>query len=84
MTEDAGRIWWRSRRGLLELDLLLVPFVEASWASLDPTEQEAYRHLIAHEDQDIWSWLQAGRAEGAPEFDTIVRLILDFNDSRRR
>jgi len=82
MNQRPDRIWWRSRRGLLELDLLLLPFVEARYGSLSAAQQARYRELIEHEDQDIWAWLQAGRAPQASELDEIVRLIVAFNASR--
>jgi antitoxin CptB len=82
--QESGRIWWRSRRGLLELDLLLLPFVEARYARLGPEQQAQYRRLIECEDQDIWAWLQAGGVPDAPDLDEIVRLVVEFNASRPR
>jgi antitoxin CptB len=79
-----GSIWWRSRRGLLELDLLLLPFVEERYARLGPEQQAGYRKLIECEDQDIWAWLQAGRVPGVPDLDEVVRLVVEFNASRAR
>ena len=84
MAHEAGRIWWRSRRGLLELDLLLLPFVEERYARLGAEQQTRYRALIEHEDQDIWAWLQAGAVPDEPELDEIVRLVVAFNAARVR
>ena len=51
------RIFWHSRRGMLELDLLLVPFATEVFASLSPDEQQLYEDFLASEDQDLYHWL---------------------------
>ena len=48
----------RSRRGLLELDLLLVPFCDAVYADLSAAEQAAYDELLAEDDVVLLDWLK--------------------------
>jgi antitoxin CptB len=81
MSTERNRVWWRSRRGLLELDLLLLPFVEACYETLSAADQDSYRALIEHDDPDIWAWLQAGAAPLA-ELDGIVKRIAAFGAER--
>ena len=50
-------MWWHSRRGMLELDLLLLPFVTDKLAELDDSQQKIYQRLLEQEDQDLFSWL---------------------------
>jgi antitoxin CptB len=57
---EAGRMLWRCRRGLLELDIVLRVFVEQSYASLTEDEAEAFIRLLAYEDNDLWD-LVSGR-----------------------
>lgn len=76
-----GRIYWRSRRGLLELELLLIPFVRDSFPDLHETEQDGYVRLLEHDDLDIYDWIQ-GRCE--PEDESlrgIVARIREHNSS---
>ena len=40
------RIFWHSRRGMLELDLLLVPFVKDVFEDLTLEDQILYRDLL--------------------------------------
>lgn len=47
---------WHSRRGLLELDLVLVPFAERYFQLLPEADQDAYVKLLTCEDQDLLSW----------------------------
>ena len=53
LDEDYNRMRWASRRGLLELDLLLGPFMDACYRNLDAAKRSDYQRLMAHEDQDI-------------------------------
>ena len=56
---DLKEIYWRSRRGMLELELKLVPFVRDCFAELNPPLQAAYLQLLEQEDWQIFDWLQA-------------------------
>ncbi len=71
------RVLWRSRRGMLELDLLLVDFVRARYSLLACADQEAYRNLLEQDDWTIWEWLQRRATPTAP-FVRVVELITDF------
>lgn len=55
--EDRKRLSWHSRRGMLELDLLLVPFAEHRLPELSDDELQMYRELLEEEDQDLFMWL---------------------------
>lgn len=89
-TTDAAmrkRLYWHSRRGMWELDLLLIPFLEYCYDQLAADDQAAYRTLIEGEDQDLFSWLMQ-RSTPEPRFQRIVTLIQQHaenvnNDSRR-
>ncbi len=51
------KLVWHSRRGMLELDLLLLPFARERVRELDADLQEAYVALLRSEDQDLFAWL---------------------------
>jgi len=67
---------WHSRRGMLELDLILVPFAEHQLAGLSDSQLGLYRQLLAEEDQDLFGWFI--RREQAPTagLREIIDLIL--------
>lgn len=71
---DARRVWWRSRRGLRELDLLLLPFVEDVYPSLDPAQQAIYLRLLDNEDPELLVWF-TGR--GSP-LDGDLTAMIEF------
>jgi antitoxin CptB len=53
---ELNRLFWHSRRGMLELDVLLVPFVREVYPHLDEADRERYRKLLECEDQDMFGW----------------------------
>ncbi len=77
---ELNRCYWRSRRGLLELDLLLPPFVLAHFESLSAMQRAALQRLLDCEDQDIWNWFQQRSAPEDPVVGELIALIRAFNE----
>jgi len=74
---ELNRLFWQSRRGMLELDVLLVPFVKEVYPGLDEEDQHRYRKLLSCEDQDMFGWfMQRGEPEDE-DLRRMVRMILD-------
>ena len=46
---ELNRLFWHSRRGMLELDVLLVPFVREVFSGLGEDDQRCYRKLLENE-----------------------------------
>ena len=55
---DLKHIYWRSRRGLTELELKLVPFVRDCFRDLSDEEKDLYEQLLDWEDVDLHDLLQ--------------------------
>ncbi|RKR02459.1 antitoxin CptB [Kushneria sinocarnis] len=66
------RLYWHSRRGMWELDLMLLPFFENCFAQLDDARQQAYADLLAEQDQDLFSWLMR---RGRPMDDALAAMV---------
>lgn len=74
---DLNRLRWASRRGMLELDLILSPFVENVYPTLSPDDQRLFEQLLESEDQDLFNWfLRKGEADDAA-IQAIVQVVLD-------
>ena len=84
MSDEVGykRLCWHSRRGMLELDLILVPFIENGYLHVDERQQKQYEFLLEQEDTDIFTWFLG--SVPAPEGDLaeIVATIKAFNQGR--
>lgn len=68
---------WRSRRGLLELDLLLEPFARHRLPALDEAQRDCYEQLLAAEDPQLLEWFRNGAAP-SPQLGEMVRLVLEY------
>jgi antitoxin CptB len=72
---DIKRLLWASRRGMLELDLMFLPFLEKVYPQLTIEDQMRYWKLLECEDQDLWNWLIDRKNSGNPELQKIVDII---------
>jgi antitoxin CptB len=66
---------WRSRRGTRELDLILLGFLSAGYASLTPQDRRAYARLLDASDPDLMNWLVGQTTPPDPELAKLVRAI---------
>lgn len=51
-----ARLKWACRRGMLELDVLLLPFVEQAFDELSYEQQETFERLLTSDDPDLYAW----------------------------
>ncbi|ARN75347.1 succinate dehydrogenase assembly factor 2 [Oceanicoccus sagamiensis] len=79
---DYNRLLWASRRGMLELDLIMVPFVENCFKSLDELNQQRFINLLESEDNDLFAWFLGRGLPEDPELAAIVQQIIDYSRSK--
>ncbi len=79
---NPNRVAWRSRRGMLELDLVLAPFVEHDFVGLKDEDKARYVAMLEEEDQDMFRWFLKAEAPSDPEIAKIVSLILKRHSER--
>ncbi|MHA7817107.1 MAG: FAD assembly factor SdhE [Pseudohaliea sp.] len=75
---DHRRMRWASRRGMLELDLVLAPFVDAVYPTLGEDDRALYQRLMACEDQELYAWFLGREAPEDPALATLVRRIVAY------
>ena len=81
MNELEKKILWQCRRGLWELDAILIPFVERNFSNLDEIEIENFKKLLAYEDIEIFDILVNKKSFEDTEIEGIVSKILEFQIS---
>ncbi len=72
---DRNRLFWASRRGMLELDLVLLPFLENVYESLPQDDKERYWAMLDSEDQDMFAWFLHRKDPEDPEIKRIVDIV---------
>lgn len=68
---------WRSRRGMLELDVLLEPFTREALVNLSEAEQQTYIRLLACEDPDLFSWFMSDVRPEDRQLSAMVDKVLE-------
>ena len=77
--EEWNRAKWASRRGLLELDLLLAPFVTEAFLELNVVLRQDYRELLFQDDQDLMEWIMGRSAITEDRFVPVIKEIRRFH-----
>lgn len=67
---------WACRRGMLELDVLLAPFMEAAFDSMVETDQILFERLLTCDDPDLFAWFMGHAKCEDPELARMVDVIL--------
>lgn len=67
------RLRWRCRRGLLELDVVLLNFLEQRYPNLSPPEQNAFDKLLAIPDDTLFAYMQGDQKP----IDNELRKLVD-------
>lgn len=50
------RVMWHCRRGMLELDVLLLPYCREKFVSLSEADKAKFVDLLECEDPDLFAW----------------------------
>ncbi|MFT6206956.1 MAG: antitoxin CptB [Colwellia sp.] len=69
---EYNRLVWASRRGMLELDLILQPFIENVYKNLDVIDQKSFDMLLEEQDQDLFNWFLK---KEEPENENLLRIV---------
>jgi antitoxin CptB len=54
---EKKRVLWRCRRGMLELDIVLMRFVEEHFDALTDAQHAALEALLDEPDNDLWDMI---------------------------
>ncbi len=83
ISEDAfRRLQWQSRRGMLELDVLLVPFTNNCFKALPAEAQQVYTRLLACEDPDLFRWFMTSERPAHSALSAMVDTVLASGGSK--
>ena len=71
-----ARLKWACRRGMLELDVLFLPFVEQGFDQLSSEQQETFERLLTCDDPDLFAWLMGHQVCTDPELAKMIDIVL--------
>jgi antitoxin CptB len=71
---ELGKLRWRCRRGMKELDVLLARYVDERFCSASNAEQEAFRRLLETQDPVLYGYC-LGSVPPPARFATLIARI---------
>ena len=77
-----GKLRWRCRRGMKELDVLLARYVDQRFAGADIEEQQAFEGLLESQDTMIYAYCLGQQAPPKHLASLIERITAIAPDDR--
>ncbi|MCP5079080.1 MAG: succinate dehydrogenase assembly factor 2, partial [Psychromonas sp.] len=74
---NKSRLLWACRRGMLELDVLFMPFVKEAFDDLSNTDQFTFQRLLTCEDPELFAWFMGHKECPDIELRKIVDVIIN-------
>ena len=72
---EPGRLRWRCRRGMRELDALLTRYLDREWAGASEAERGDFLRLLDCEDDRLWRWFMGYEHTDDAALDTLIARI---------
>jgi antitoxin CptB len=76
LTDNKPRLRWACRRGMLELDVLFMPFVEDAYDLLSLKDKHIFERLLEEEDPVLFAWFMGHEICENEELNAMVQFIL--------
>jgi antitoxin CptB len=73
---NKARLKWACRRGMLELDVLFIPFVDEAYDDLSAEQQFTFERLLTGQDPELFAWFMGHETCEDTELNAMVQLIL--------
>jgi antitoxin CptB len=75
---EEARLRWRCRRGMRELDQLMLRYLDCEWPAASDAERAVFLRLLDCEDDKLWRWFMGREAPEDGEIHALVRRIADL------
>ena len=76
-TAENSRLRWRCRRGMRELDMLLVRFMDDEYGQASAMQRRAFERLLSLQDPEILDLLTQRVVAQDPHLQDVVKRLLN-------
>ena len=76
LKDNKPRLRWACRRGMLELDILLAPFLDEAYDQLSIEDKAIFERLLVCQDPELFAWFMGHEECEDAELNSMVQLIL--------
>jgi antitoxin CptB len=73
--KELERARWRCRRGLLELDIVLLRFMDKYYTQLNEVELQQFEELLSLSDNELWDLIAEKKKIEDDEVQYVLRLL---------
>lgn len=73
--KELERARWRCRRGLLELDIILLRFMDKYYTQLSETELQQFEELLSLPDAELWDLIGKRKKIKKDEMQHLLQLL---------
>lgn len=73
--KELERARWRCRRGLLELDIVLLRFMDKYYTQLNEVELQQFEELLSLSDNELWDLIAEKKKIKNDEDQHVLRLL---------
>jgi antitoxin CptB len=80
--QQRGRLAWRCRRGMKELDLLLREYLEQHWVLAASAERDAFSRLLELPDPELASYLLGHAATTDITLEPVLAVLRGLSAQR--
>ncbi len=81
LKDELRAMLWATRRGMLELDVILTPYLQQTFASMNQEAIAHFKSFLEQDDPDLYAWLMGFETPKA-EFQELTQNIRQFIDSK--
>ncbi|MDN3652109.1 succinate dehydrogenase assembly factor 2 [Thalassotalea ponticola] len=77
LSHNKARLRWACRRGMLELDVLFLPFVDEAWDDLSDQQKVDFERLLECDDPELFAWFMGHEECKDEALNAMVQHILN-------
>lgn len=72
------QVRWQCRRGMLELDMILLKFFDGCFDKLAEPDRQLFIQFLQEPDQTLYRWLMGQAVPNEPKTALLVQTIRDY------
>jgi antitoxin CptB len=77
-----GKLRWRCRRGMRELDVTLLKFLELRYEGLSQAQKETFEAVLQLQDPDLYAMLTGKLVAESSEVQQMIGMLLEVSSEQ--
>lgn len=77
-----GKLRWRCRRGMRELDVTLLKFLELRYEGLTQAQKETFEAVLQLQDPDLYAMLTGKLVAESAEVQQMIGMLLEVSSEQ--